>query len=168
MSESDFLVIYKAHRTPLYQFVWRLTGSPHTAEEVVQESFLTILDGARFNSTRGSWRTYLFGIARNLAFRRMRLSQRELAEQESTSNLLDPLSEVLSSERSGLIAQAVGALPALQREALILFQWENLSLEEISVIADCEAGAVKARLHRARETLRHQLEPLLRPERKPL
>jgi hypothetical protein len=59
------------------------------------------------------------------------------------------------------VAHAVLALPPFQREALILFEYEELSLEEIAAIAGIEAGAVKARLHRARETLRRRLAPLM-------
>ncbi len=167
MTEAEFLGLYRNCRTPLYQFVWRLTGSTATAEEVVHDSFLALLDGAAFDPAQGSVRTYLYGIARNLALRRLRLAGREAEEEEPTSPALDPLSEVLTSERAGLIAQAVRTLPTLQREALILFQWQELSLEEIARVTGSETGAVKARLHRARETLRNRLGPLLRPERRP-
>jgi RNA polymerase sigma-70 factor (ECF subfamily) len=62
----------------------------------------------------------------------------------------------------------VAALPPLQREALILFEYEGLSLEEIAEAAGVEIGTVKARLHRAREALRRRLAPLFaaQPERK--
>jgi RNA polymerase sigma-70 factor (ECF subfamily) len=59
------------------------------------------------------------------------------------------------------VARAVVALPPFQREALILFEYEELSLEEIAAVAGIETSAVKARLHRARETLRRQLAPLI-------
>jgi RNA polymerase sigma-70 factor (ECF subfamily) len=49
----------------------------------------------------------------------------------------------------------------LQREALILFEYEDLSLDEIATVTGVEVGAVKARLHRARQALRRRLMPLL-------
>jgi DNA-directed RNA polymerase specialized sigma24 family protein len=55
----------------------------------------------------------------------------------------------------------VAALPPLQKEALILFEYEEFSLEEIAQVVGVEVGAVKARLHRARETLRRRLAPLV-------
>jgi RNA polymerase sigma-70 factor (ECF subfamily) len=59
------------------------------------------------------------------------------------------------------VGRAIGELPALQRESLILFEYEDLSLDEIATVAGVEVGAVKARLHRAREALRRRLAPLL-------
>jgi RNA polymerase sigma-70 factor (ECF subfamily) len=159
--ESSFLALYRHYRTPLFRFAWRLTGSVATAEDVLQECFLALIEGARFDVDRGSLRAYLFGIARNLALKRIRLAERESEEMEDAAADLDPLENLLSTERSEVVARAVQALPPFQREALILFEYEELSLEEIAAIVGIEAGAVKARLHRARETLRRRLAPLM-------
>jgi RNA polymerase sigma factor (sigma-70 family) len=55
----------------------------------------------------------------------------------------------------------VAALPPLQRDALILSEYEDMSLEEIAQATGAEIAAVKSRLHRARENLRRLLAPLL-------
>ena len=65
----------------------------------------------------------------------------------------------LAQEKSQMIQQAISSLPLQQREALILFQYEELPLEEIAAILDIEVGAVKSRLHRARMRLRRILTP---------
>src|SRR3954451_14913850 len=161
--ESSFLALYRRHRTPLFRFAWRLTGSTATAEDVTQECFLALLKGAAFHADQDSIRGYLFGITRNLAFQRARLSRRE-SEEEDREAAPEQLEELLSAERSEAVARAVGSLPPLQREALILFEYEELSLEEIAEATGVEVGAVKARLHRARERLRQRLAPLM-PER---
>ena len=62
-------------------------------------------------------------------------------------------------EVSDAVQAAIGTLPMLQREALILFEFEELSLEEVAAVAGCDAGAVKSRLHRARARLRSLLAP---------
>ena len=59
-----------------------------------------------------------------------------------------------------IVAGAVRELPPLQREALILAEYEGLSLEEIAQAVEAEVGTVKSRLHRARENLRRMLAPL--------
>lgn len=159
--EGAFLALYNAYRTPLFRFAWRLTGSVPTSEDAVQECFLVLLKGASFEAEQGSLRGYLFGIARNLAFKTLRIAERESAEMDITEHELDPLEDVLSAERSEVVARAVAALPFGQREAIILFEFEGLALEEIAGLLKIETGAVKARLHRARETLRHRLAPLL-------
>jgi RNA polymerase sigma-70 factor (ECF subfamily) len=64
-------------------------------------------------------------------------------------------------ERADAIAQAVQALPLLQREALVLAEYEEMSMEDIARATLVDAGAVKSRLHRARVNLRRTLAPLL-------
>src|ERR1700683_5535973 len=76
--EPAFLTLYQRHRTPVFRFAWRFTGSLHTAEDVTQECFLALFAGAAFDPKQGSLRTYLFGIARHLAMRRARIGAREV------------------------------------------------------------------------------------------
>src|SRR5579863_10439139 len=61
--EQAFLAIYQRHRSPVFQFAWRLTGSQAAAEDITQECFLVLVRGAAFDSDRGALRTYLFGFA---------------------------------------------------------------------------------------------------------
>jgi RNA polymerase sigma-70 factor (ECF subfamily) len=161
--EGSFLSLYHRYRTPLYRFAWRLTASTASAEDVVQECWMAVLQPGRFDAARGSVRAYLFGVARNLAFARLRVNGREAEETVDVETGAGPFDDVLSAERSEAVARAIAALPTLQREAVILFEYEGLSLEEIADITGIEIGAVKARLHRARETLRRRLAPLLAP-----
>jgi RNA polymerase sigma-70 factor (ECF subfamily) len=72
-----------------------------------------------------------------------------------------PAIDIDSQDRAHIIARAVAGLPPLQREVLILAEYEELSLEEISRAVDAELAAVKSRLHRARENMRRMLTPLL-------
>jgi RNA polymerase sigma-70 factor (ECF subfamily) len=71
------------------------------------------------------------------------------------------LHNLLTAERAELVRQAISTLPALQREALVLFEYEELPLDTIATIAGADVGAIKARLRRARESLRRRLAPLL-------
>lgn len=162
--EQAFLAIYQQHRAAVFQFAWRLTGSQSTAEDVTQECFLAIVSGAAFDRERGTLRTYLFGIVRNLVLRRLRVAVREADEPVEAAAPVDVLGDLLAMERSELVARAVARLPLFQREAIVLFTFEDLPLEEIAKITGVEAGAVKSRLHRARESLRAALAPLLTRE----
>ena len=160
-SEDAFVTLYRRHRAPLFRFVWRMTGSVEAAEDVTQECFLTLAAGSGFNASRGELRTYLFGIARHLVFRGMKISTREEEEAVETASERDVLDDLIAAERSELVRQAVESLPALQREAVILFEYEGLTLQMIASITGVEVGAIKARLQRARESLRKRLGPLL-------
>jgi RNA polymerase sigma-70 factor, ECF subfamily len=163
--EQAFLALYGRHRTALFRFVCRLSRSVAVAEDVTQECFLALVERAEFKADRGPLQAYLFGMARNLVFRRLRISEREAEEEVEAAAPADTLGGILASERAALVAAAVAALPALQREAIVLFEYEELSLEEIAGITGVEVGAVKARLHRARESLRKRLAHLLIEDR---
>lgn len=160
--EGSFLSLYDRYRMPLYRFAYRLTGSTAAAEDVVQECWMAVLRG-RFDGHRGAVRPYLFGVARNVAFARLRLNGRECDDAADPEAPGGPLDDVLSMERSEAVARSIAALPPLQREAVVLFEYEEMSLEEIAAITGVDVGAVKARLHRAREALRRRLAPLIAP-----
>ncbi len=166
--EPAFLAVYHTHRSAVFKFAWRLTGSRATADDVTQGCFLALMRGAAFDAERGGLRTYLFGIARHLVLRRLRLSGRETEEAADAPAPVDVLADLLHAERSEMVARAMARLPILQREAIVLFTFEELSLEEIAKITGTDAGAVKSRLYRARESLRTALAPLLvrDPERR--
>ena len=71
------------------------------------------------------------------------------------------MGDLLTAERSAIVGRAVSELPLPQREALILFEYEELSMEEIARVTGSDVGAIKGRLFRARETLRRRLGPLM-------
>ena len=73
--------------------------------------------------------------------------------------------DFIELERADAVSKAVQLLPVLQREALILAEYEDLSLEEIARMTGAELAAVKSRLYRARENLRRVLRPLLEGSR---
>ncbi len=161
--ERAFLHLYGEHRAALFRFAWRLSGSQAAAEDVVQECFLALLQGTGFDGRAGGLRTYLLGMARNLALGRLRLAGRECEERHEAAGARGPLDDLLAEERAALVERAVRGLPVAQREALTLFEYEGMSLEEIAAVTGAEVGAVKARLHRARESVRRRLEPLMAP-----
>ena len=163
--ESAFGRLYERHRELVFRFAYRLSQSTEIAEEITQDCFISLLQAPqRFTPDvrRASLRTYLCAIARNLAFKRLRSAEHETALDEWAENLAapadgEPLQQVLAAEISEAVRQAVAALPLLQREALILFEYEDLSLAEIAEVAGVDVNTVKSRLHRARERLRATL-----------
>ena len=151
----------------MFRFAYRLLGSIEAAEDVTHDCFLSLIRRSdSFDPERASLRTYLFAAARNLAMKHFRRLGREgsldeLAEAQIASSKQEPLRRVLREELENQVRDAVLALPPLQREAVVLFEYEDLSLSEIAAITQADVGAVKARLHRAREGLRRMLRPYL-------
>ena len=114
---------------------------------------------------RGSLKTYLYSAARNLSLKHFRSTARELPltslVRAVNSCQRTALGRLLDEELSSKVQEAVFSLPPLQREALVLFEYEGLALSEIASVVGTDVGAVKARLHRARERLRNTLWPYL-------
>jgi len=149
---------FDSYHKAIYRFVYRLAGRGDIAEDITQDCFVAILrDPQRWNERRGDFRTYLFSIARNLAFKWYRDEHGSLYVDEDEAGFV--ARGQTDQELSVTVAQTVSQLPDLQREVLILFEYEGFSLNEIAVIVDADVGAVKARLHRARERLRRTLAP---------
>jgi RNA polymerase sigma-70 factor (ECF subfamily) len=166
--QAAFLDLYERYRIPVFRFAYRLLGSVETAEDVTHDCFLSLIRNPQnFHPDRASLKTYLLAAARNLAMKYFRNSAREgsldeLTEEPRFSARQEPLRRVLDHELAERVQEAVLSLPALQREALVLFEYEDLSLNEIAAITESDVGAVKARLHRAREGLRRMLRPYLK------
>jgi RNA polymerase sigma-70 factor (ECF subfamily) len=164
--ERAFLDLYLRHREVVLRFSYRLVGSTADAEDMTQQCFLDLLRRPEgFDPGRGaSLRTYLYAAVRHIALKHLHRSTRELLADDPPECICGdptPLDRLLSGETAAAVREAVAALPYLQREALVLFEYEDLSLAEIAVIAECEVGTVKDRLRRARQRLRRTLAPLM-------
>jgi RNA polymerase sigma-70 factor, ECF subfamily len=160
-SEAAFMLLFERHREVVFRVAYRLTNSAAAAEDITQECFLGLLDApGRFDPAKGSLRTYLYGAVRNHARRYHGLRDGEVDLEDTESDETAEVSQMfLQQEQAEVIRQAISTLPLQQREALILFQYEELSLEEIAAILGIEIGAVKSRLHRARARLKRILAP---------
>jgi RNA polymerase sigma-70 factor (ECF subfamily) len=166
--EPAFLLLYERHRTPVFRFACRMLGSSPMAEDVTQECFLSVLRRPEaFRAERASLRTYLCAIARHLALKQLRKRGEETIVDEAPDEApaqaggSDPLDVVLQQEAAEAVRQAVAALPPLQREAVVLFEYQEMSLADIAAVCEIDVGTVKSRLHRARERLRRTLAPWL-------
>ena len=159
MTDAEFQAAFEQHKDAVYRFAWRMSGSPAAAEDVTQDVFVGLLHHPdRFDPARGTLRAFLLGIARNLALKHWRAEHRfEPLDAEAIA------AELIDFDRRDvgeMVGQAVRALGPLQREVVILAEYEGLTLAEIARAVDADVGTVKSRLHRARENLRRMLAPL--------
>jgi RNA polymerase sigma factor (sigma-70 family) len=158
VTDAQFQDAFEQHKDVVYRFAWRMSG-PAAAEDITQDVFVSLLrQPGRFDPARGTLRAFLLGIARNLALKRWRSEHRfEPLDDEAMA------AEVIDFDRldvGEMVGQAVRTLGPLQREVVILAEYEGLTLAEIARAVDADVGTVKSRLHRARENLRRMLAPL--------
>ena len=168
--ETAFLVLYERHRSRIFRFAYRMLGSIELAEDITQDCFLSLIKRPeRFDPARACLGTYLYAAARNLALKQFRHQSSWVTVEGAPQDLRlgpvgAPLQKLLDEELSTQVRRAIATLPPLQREALILFEYEELPLSEIASIVGADVGTVKSRLHRARERMRRLLAPYFKSD----
>jgi RNA polymerase sigma factor (sigma-70 family) len=160
-----FGLIYDRHAGTVLRFLGRRVGAD-VAEGLVGELFRIAFERRKaFNPSRPSALPWLYGIGANLLLkhrrgeaRRLRASARiaaagEAADRRTSAGALD--ARLLFPR----VADAIEALPDGEREALMLFAWEDLSYQSLAEALELPIGTVRSRLNRARARLRELLEP---------
>lgn len=170
---AAFTELYQRHKVGLYRFVaWR-TPRQDWVDEIVQDCWAG-LHGARARyEPQAAFRTYLYQIARNRLIDLLRQKQIILAsefgdadgEDAAFQHLADNMEEGLTPEQLlekkrqlARLHAAIHALPAEQKEALILQQFNEMSLDEIADVTAVPVETVKSRLRYAMQKLRAQLQ----------
>ena len=157
--EGAFEVLYALHMPPIYRYAVRMTGSASDADDVVQETFLTLIRGARgFDAARGELRSYLYGVARRMVLQRLPQEAPAEIEDNELGVFDDPLIGIEREQRVQLVRSAVAGLPAAYREAVALCDLEELPYESAAAVMGCAVGTVRSRVHRARALLLERLE----------
>ena len=167
---AAFNELYRRYRDRVYAFAYRMAGAQTVAEDVIQETFLVLIEHPeRYRPERASMLTFLCAIARNQIMYYLRQHQRNVEVDfehvptvEVTGELKrDPLQELLKEELAGEVNLAIADLPPLQREVIVLREFQELSYEEIATVTGVEVNVVKVRLYRARRSMAQRLAPYL-------
>lgn len=143
---------------PLWKYLRRLTGDDDAAAEAVQDAWLRILRGMPRLRDASRLRAWLFGIARRVVMDRLREKYAEPTRVSADDVDLAAADDAVDlKEELALLQEELARLPVPEREVLVLFYLEELTLLEIAEVAGIPAGTVKSRLFRARRALRDQL-----------
>jgi RNA polymerase sigma-70 factor (ECF subfamily) len=149
---------FEAHRGFLWGLSYRITGSTADADDVVQETFLVLLRGERFDPRRGTLSGYLFGIARHHILKRISAAQRESAIDDEAIEAIAgdegaALDGMSREEAVHAVRAAVQSLPLVYREIVTLCELEELDYATAASVLQCPIGTVRSRLHRAKALL---------------
>ena len=156
-----FGALFLRHSASVYNFARAMLGSDAPAEDALQETFLAVARSAHVYEPRRRFRTWLMRIARNKCLNAMEHCRRQRRQVASlTVEELDPPdagpdapSALVARERMAALRQAVERLPERQREAIVLFAYEDMSYREIARVLDVSVGNVKTLIHRGRARL---------------
>jgi RNA polymerase sigma-70 factor, ECF subfamily len=160
-----FRKLFQAYAPRVKAYMMRQGADPNTAEELAQETLLTVWRKAGlYSGEKGSATTWIFTIARNLRIDRLRRELTWVAlpegheEEASTDALPD---EVLSElERRARVHKALETLPPDQLEVVSLSYIEGLSHSEIAERLGLPLGTVKSRMRLAYNKVRESVEDL--------
>jgi RNA polymerase sigma-70 factor (ECF subfamily) len=173
---APFSQLYAAHRDRVYGFAFRMLGSQAVAEDITHDTFLVLIEHPeRYRPERGSVLTFLCAVARNQVMNHFRRNSYELKDnggsafdftERKDEMERDPLAAVLDQELAQRVDASIAQLPPLQREVIVLREFQELSYEEIAIVTSTEVNVVRARLHRARQSLAGHLASYIKADRR--
>jgi RNA polymerase sigma-70 factor (ECF subfamily) len=155
--------LYDAYGRVAYGLAYRVLGQAGEAEDIVQESFLSLWRQAgRLDAQRGSVRSLLLTIVhrRSIDVLRRRAGRIERALDEAqpiASTAPDPIEFASQAEERGRIQDALAGLPAEQRAAIELTYFRGLTIAEMATQEQIPLGTAKSRLRLALERMRKTL-----------
>jgi RNA polymerase sigma-70 factor (ECF subfamily) len=163
-----FGALFDRHATVVFRYLVRRVGVDE-ADGMLGEVFRIAFEKrATYDVGRPNARPWLYGIATNLLARHRRREARRfhamaraLSESAPASDSTEAVADAVDAQELWpRVARVLGALPAGERDALVLYVWEELSYEEIAAALDVPVGTVRSRLNRARLTLRELRTPI--------
>ena len=153
-----FIELYRLHVASVYGY-YVLRVGPAIAEDLTAEVFLRALEAmGRFDTSR-SFRSWLFGIARNVAFEHYRKSRSDVPLDDEAGELRDESSYSMSPIEDRVVtAQLILQLDDLEQEIVALRFQGGLSYREIGSLIGKREGAVRVQMHRILSKLRSVME----------
>ncbi len=158
-SRDAFELLIVRYSDPLYRHALGMTGSPDVAEDILQQSFIKAY--AHLGEVRGRFDAWVFRIVANACkdwLKNIRRSHVSYEEDDQPSSYSTPEEELDRNELRTDLEVALAALAPALREAFVMKHVEGRSYEEMAELLRTTVGALKMRVHRAREALQHLLE----------
>lgn len=167
--EGGLVILFESNRKPIRSLVSKNSGNVDDADDVLQESLIVLWERVRsgkFDRT-AKLSTFLYATARNIWFSRLRHKAKEIPRDIDPENHSDdspsPLEELVATEEVSLVQEALGNIGEQCRKLLLLFYWEELTMEEIADrLGLANADTTKAKKYQCKKALVKALGVLLR------
>jgi RNA polymerase sigma-70 factor (ECF subfamily) len=150
LDKPDFDTFFNAEFDRLVRSIRLLLRNTHDAEDIAQESFVRVLERWDRVAAMDSPLGYLYQVALNLSRRQLRRNVRENRIVHRWVPGRDPADAPALSD----VRRALQSMPKTLREILILADWVEMNTQEMSQALGIRPGAVRVRLHRARQAFR--------------
>lgn len=151
---TDFKTVYDKYGEMLYRIAFVYLGNPDDTEDVLQDVFVSFLQNSAKLKNDEHEKAWLIRTTRNKCLNMLKSPARKSVDLDSI--------QITSTDTDGdlqidIIKQVI-ALPPKYKSAVILYYYNNYSVEEIAKILKIGKSAVKMRLKRGRELLKLELE----------
>lgn len=168
--DVDFLrALVGQYQFRLVRYFIYLLGKRDSVDDLVQETWLRVLERGSSYDGRSRFEPWLFTIARNLAIDHMRKRrvfsidsnhspEQELEALTPVSNAPSPFEQAARTEDAQRLAHSLQMLAPIYREALVLRFQEDLSLQEMAGVIGASVSTVSSRIYRGLAALRAQLD----------
>lgn len=154
----DFTLIYNRYKNGLYYYVLKMISDKLTAEDIVQNTFLSLYESIDRIENRDSVKHWLYTSARNKVYNHYRaMKYRKTEELDDVTGHGNPDIEYERKELKELLKKEIEKLSDDQREIIIMREYSQLSYSEIAGILKIDINLVKSRLFKARKKLSNLL-----------
>ena len=156
-----YAILVDRYKGPVFDLAYRMTGNWHEAEELSQETFVTVYERlGDFNKHKRLF-PWINTIALNLARNHLKKRRREAPEklppihpEPTREKPRDPEQDAMLQEQVNILNQRMLRLPPDLREAVVLRCFHDLPFREVSQILNISPAAAKMRVYRGLEKLR--------------
>ncbi len=159
IGDKDALTeLINRYQAPLRYFISRLSASPEMAEDIFQDTWLTVIRRIYSLKKLDAFSTWLYRIARNKVYQQLR---RKKTLSKLDNNITVPNNtedDVFSPEDAKEIHRCLKEIIPEYREVLMLRFLEQMSYKQISEVINCSLGTVKSRIHYAKLALKKEME----------
>jgi len=158
--------LFERHQRQVFAFGMKMCGDPDDAQEVAQDTLLSMVRSVRDFRGEASISTWLYTVARSFCIKKRRRTKgapshheplNAAAHEQASAPAPSPEQTLLGRETRDAVAAALEQLEPEAREVVILRDLEGLTAPEVAQVTGLSVAAVKSRLHRARQSLRTQL-----------
>ncbi|MBA7673205.1 RNA polymerase sigma-H factor [subsurface metagenome] len=159
IGDKDALAgLIERYQAPLRYFISRLSANPEMAEDIFQDTWLTVIRRIHSLKKTDAFSTWLYRIARNNVYQQFR-RKRKLSELDQNITVPNNTeNDVFSPEDAAKVHRCLKELLPEYREVLMLRFLEQMSYEQISQVINCRLGTVKSRIHYAKLALKKEME----------
>lgn len=167
---AAFDALYARHKGGVFRYLRRQSGNAAVAEELFQDVWMRLIDARGRYEPKAKFTTWLYTIAHNRLMDHFRAAGRAALVSyddeddpppEPVADTPRPEETLARKQDAGRLLAAIDALPAAQREAFLLQQEADMSVEEIAAATGVNRETAKSRLRYALAKLRAQLAPAL-------